>query len=128
MSPANASDFLKLGLQLEYLRGANSASAVTKNDVAQFPYLLDNQAQFRYAAKKVAAVIGSLVALLEKLKLTEALAKAGEYRPMLAEVEAYLAQNADPEAVILNDHFIDKIVRIAESVLADVKKEIATSK
>jgi len=123
MPPAPA-DCLKIGLHLEYLRGINSVSAATRNDVGQFPYLLENQTALRYGAQKVVAVLKSLLDLLEKMKWQKALEAAKEFRPMLAEVETFLKKSAEPETVTLLDHFSNNLVRIAENVLAEVRKEI----
>jgi hypothetical protein len=121
---ANPSDCLKLGIHLEYLRGINSISAATQNDVRSFPYLLENQTALRYGAQKVVAVIQSLLALLEHMKLTKSLEAANDFRPMVAEVEEFLKTAPDPAAVTLLDHFANSLVRIAENVVTEVRQEI----
>jgi hypothetical protein len=118
-------DYLKLGLHLEFLRGMNSFSARTQNDIGQFPYLLDNQAPLRFTAPRIIPVVKSLLQLLERLRLTKSLEIAGQFRPMIAEVEAFIANNPNPESVTLHDHFAEKMIGIAEEVLAEVRKEIA---
>jgi hypothetical protein len=115
---------LKLGLHLEYLRGINSISAATQADVRHLPFLLENQTALRYGAKKVVAVLRSLLEQLERLKWPKSLEAAAEFRPMLAEVDAFLKTSLDPETVTLLDHFANSLVRIAENVLAEVRKEI----
>jgi len=122
--PPTPSDCLKIGLHLEYLRGINSVSAVTRNDVSQLPYLLENQTSLRYGAQKVVAVLKSLLDLLEKRNWPKALEAAKEFRPMLAEIEAFLKKSAEPASVTLLDHFANNLVRIAENVLVEARKEI----
>ena len=121
--PPTPSDCLKIGLHLEYLRGINSVSAVTRNDVSQLPYLLENQTSLRYGAQKVVAVLKSLLDLLEKRNWPKALEAAKEFRPMLAEIEAFLKKSAEPASVTLLDHFANNLVRIAENVLVEARKE-----
>ncbi len=123
MSASTASSFLKLGLNLEYLRGIASVSDLAGRNLDPFPFLRENQPSQRYAAVRVVTVLRSLFASLESLNLKKSLEVAEGFRPMLAEVETYLGKASNPDVVTLLDHFADKLIRIADDVAASVKEE-----
>lgn len=127
MASAEASRILKLGLHLEYLRGIVSSYGGRPAGIDHFPYLRENEPAVRFAANKVAAVLRSLFAELKELKFTRTLETAEEFRPMLGEVESFLARSSDPHTIYLQDHFADSLVRIAEKVLATLREEIPSA-
>lgn len=122
MSP-NAK-YLRLGLHLEYLRGITSNSGLASVHVDQFPHLRENQTTWRYPASKIAAIVTSLLSILEELKLKKSLETAAAFRPLIQEVVEFMASSADPNGVYLQDHFADKVVKIADDVTTAVKDEI----
>lgn len=127
MSIANASRFLKLGLNLEYLRGVPCATVQTLKDLSPFPYLLENQPALRYSAKSVAAVIESLLGELKDAELPKTLAAVEDLRPMATEIEEFLQTSpaGGADGVTLQDHFAEKIVRTAEDAVKTLREEIA---
>lgn len=124
MSTVAAPLALKLGLNLEYLRGISSAAIHTVNDLQSVPYLLENQPALRYSASNVAVVLGSLASLLEQADLPKTRAAAESFAPLREEIETFLKENLGVDNVTLQDHFADRLVRIAEEVLKSLREEI----
>jgi hypothetical protein len=114
---------LKLGLNLEYLRGIASSNVRTLGDLQNCPYLLGNQPGVRYSAENVISVIKSMMELLKSTELTKAMEVAEAYKPMAQEIEDYLAKAPVKEDVRLLDHFADKVAMIAEDVLKSLRDE-----
>ncbi len=123
MTPAHASQYLKLGINIEYLRGITSITSEARSPLLDVPYIFENQTGRRYSAIKVVAVLKSLLAILEELDLKKALDAAAEFRIMLAEVETYLGKHPNPPIVTLQDPFANTLVEVAERVLIAVRED-----
>ena len=125
MAEVTAYQYVKLGSNLEYLRGISSVSIMQAGSLAGFPNLLENLPRTRYSVKHVVEVILSLLVQLQEMQLTKSLETAEAFRPMVGEMETYLKQTPDPEGAFLNDHFADRLVAIAKQVAMVVKPELA---
>ena len=126
MSSATNYQYVKLGMNLEYLRGTSSVSILLGTSLVAFPHLMENLPGNRYSVMKVVEVLRSLVIQLQELGLTRALAAAEPLRPMLAEMEAYISQTPTPEGAILQDHFANKLADLAKQVSLVVKQELCS--
>ncbi|MEI7686749.1 MAG: hypothetical protein WCL32_17155 [Planctomycetota bacterium] len=124
MPPLLPAAALKLGLHLEYLRGVSSVAIQTLNDLQMFTYLLENQPALRYTAKNVVAALQSLDRILAAADLPRTQAVAAQFDPLRAEVEEFLRNNPGPNNVHLQDHFAERIVRIAEATLKTLREEM----
>ena len=127
MTPSLASQYLKLGIHLEYLRGITSITTEARANLRDVPALFENQTGRRYSAIKVVAVLKSLLALLEELDLKKSLVAVAEFRVMLAEIETYLGKHPNAPIVTLQDPFANTLVDVAERVLVAVREDIATA-
>jgi hypothetical protein len=126
MSQPTKYQFVKLGMNLEYLRGISSASIAVTSGLAPFPDLAANQPAERFEAAKVIAGLRSLLIQLEELGLPQSLAAAAEFRPMMAQMEAYISQNPASEPIVLQDGFANKLVNVAKQVSLVLKQELAS--
>ena len=127
MSQATSYQFVKLGMNLEYLRGISSTSLTLTTGLVAFPELAENLPAERFAAPKVVAVLKSLLIQLEEMQLQRTLAAAAEFRPMLAQVEAYIGQNPTiPEPIVLQDGFANRLVSLAKQVSLTLKQELGS--
>lgn len=126
MSQPTNYQYVKLGMNLEYLRGIASSSVALSASLAAFPELTENLPAQRCAATKVAAVLKSLLIQLEDMGLRQTFAAAAEFRPMLAQLEAYLSQNPTPESIVLQDSFANTLVRVAKQVSLVLKQELGS--
>jgi hypothetical protein len=125
MTPATPYQYVKLGMNLEYLRGTSSVSILLGTSLVAFPHLMENLPATRYSVMKVVEVLRSLLIQLQELGLSQSLAAAEGFRPMLADMEAYVKQTPSPEAAILQDHFANKLALLAKQVSLAVKQELA---
>jgi len=127
MPPTPIYQFVKLGMNLEYLRGIGSTSLVLTSSLTAFPELTENLPAKRFTATKVVAVLKSLLIQLEEMQLQQALAAAAEFRPMLAQIEAYIGQNPGaPEPIVLQDGFANRLVGLAKQVSLALKRELGS--
>jgi hypothetical protein len=120
--------YLKLGMNIEYLRGASSVSVMPADSLVAFPRLVANLPPNRYPVIKVVEVIKALLVQLEDLGLSQTLAEAQQFRPLLEQMEAYLGQTADSSASFMNDSFADKLVFFANELQLALKKEASAKR
>jgi hypothetical protein len=127
MSQATSYQFVKLGMNLEYLRGISSTSLMLTTGLDAFPELTENLPARRFAAPNVVAVLKSLLIQLEEMQLQRALAAAAEFRPMLAQMEAYIGQHpTTPDPIVLQDGFANRLVSLAKQVSLALKQELGS--
>ena len=126
MSQPTKYQYVKLGMNLEYLRGISTASIVLSTKLVAFPDLKENLPAQRFAASKVIEVLKSLLIQLDEMRLPQTLAAAAEYRPMLAQIEAFTSQSPIPGSVVLQDSFANKLVSVAKQVSLVLKHELAS--
>jgi len=126
MHQPTAYQYVKLGMNLEYVRSINSVSILLGTSLVAFPHLMENLPGNRCSVEKVIEVLRSLLIQLEEMGLTRTLAEAAAFRPMLARMEAYASQMRDPAGAILQDHFADKLVDVAKRVTFVLKQELAS--
>ena len=117
--------YVRLGMNLEYLRGIATVSIMQSGSMAEFPQLMANLPAQRYNVLTVVGAIKALLMQLETLGLTESAAAAEPLKPMCAEMEQALAQVRIQSDLTLRDHFADKLVVIAKTVSLAVKEETA---
>jgi hypothetical protein len=125
MAELTAYQYVKLGSNLEYLRGISSVSIMQTGSLAAFPNLLENLPPTRYSVKHTVEVIRSLLVQLEEMQLKKSLETAEHFRPMLQQMEEYLSQTPNPDTAFLQDHFADRLVAITKAVAMVVKPELA---
>ena len=124
MAEPTAVQYVKLGSNLEFLRGISSVSLMQTTSLVAFPHLMENLPPRRYSVKHSVEVIKSLLIQLQEMELEKSLEMAEHFRPMLKEMEDYLAQAPNPETTFLNDHFADRLVAIARQVALVLKPEL----
>lgn len=127
MAQPTAYQYVKLGMNLEYLRGINSVSILLGTSLVAFPHLMENLPAQRYGVLKVVELLRSVLIQLEELGLKQSLDAAAGFRSMLAEMEAFLAQTPQPAGAILQDHFANKLAGLAKQVALAVKQELGTA-
>jgi hypothetical protein len=127
MTQSTNYQYVKLGMNLEYLRGLNSVSILLATSLVAFPHLMENLPAQRYSVSKLVEVLRSLLIQLEEMGLTQTLAAAANFRPMLAEMEAYLGQTPNPQSAILQDHFANKLAQVAKQVALVLKQELGST-
>ena len=117
--------FVKLGSNLEFLRGLCSTSLLTPiSGLENFPNLIENLPPHRYSVVRVVGVVKSLLIQLQEMKLKQSLLAAEPFRPMLKEMEDYLQQaNANELSCLLNP-FAERLVAISKQVFSAVKSEL----
>jgi hypothetical protein len=123
--PANY-EYVKLGMNLEYLRGMSTASIAVTANLTAFPNLAANLPAHRSEATQVIAVLTSVLIQLEEMGLPQSLAAAAEFRAMTAQMEAYIRQNPAPGPTVLQDGFADKLVSVAKHVSLVLKQELSS--
>lgn len=126
MPQSTAYQYVKLGMNLEYLRGITSSSVKVTSRVVPFPDLTENLPAQRFDATKVMAVSRSLLIQLEEMGLQESLSAAEAIRPMLAQVESFINENPTSSSIVLQDGFADKLVGIAKQISLVLKQELAS--
>ncbi len=72
----------------------------------------------------VAEVLRSLLIQLQEMGLAESLQVAEAFRPMLREIEDYLAQVKSPQEAYLTDPFAERLVTISRLLVSTVRKEL----
>ena len=125
MAQTTAYQYVKLGSNLEFLRGLSTVSVMQTTSLAAFPNLLENLSARRYAVVQVVSVLKSLLVQLEEMGLPKSLREAEPFRPMLAEMEAYLSRQPTPQLAHLNDPFAERIVALAKHLGSAVRSELA---
>ncbi len=123
MADVSNYQFVKLGMNLEYLRGIATISIMQAGSLAAFPQLMDNQPDARYRVANVVNVIRAILMQLESLGLKDSRAAAEALLPMLGEMEQALASTPQPQSMTLRDHFADKLVAHARNISLAVKEE-----
>ncbi len=126
MSQVTKYQYVKLGMNLEYLRGLSTASVALTSSLAAYPNLAANLPAQRSDASKVISVIKSLLIQLEELGAMQSLAAAGELRPMVAQMEAYLSEAPAARTIVLQDGFANQIVGVAKAVSLVLKQEFGS--
>jgi hypothetical protein len=127
MKQATVHQYVKLGSNLEFLRGICSVSMMQTTSLAPLPNLMANLPPDRYSAMHVAEVLRSLLIQLAEMGLGESLRDAEPFRPMLTQIEDYLSQVKSPQEAHLNDPFAERLVAIAKRLASAVRKELGTA-
>jgi hypothetical protein len=118
--------YVKLGMNLEYLRGVTSSSIKLTANLASFPELMENVPAQRFDATKVMAVIRSPLIQLEEMGLRETRSAADALAPMLTQVETYINENPTSSSIVLQDGFANKLVSVAKQTSLVLKQELAS--
>ena len=121
---ATAYQYVKLGSNLEFLRGISTASVMQTTSLAAFPNLTGNFSPRRYSVFNVVNAVKALLAQLQELGLAESLRAAEPMRPMLAAMEDYLAKQPNPQQAYLTDQYADRLVALAVQVGTAVRTEL----
>lgn len=117
--------YIKLGMNLEYLNGIGTISVLLGTSMVAFPHLSKNLPGERYAVKNVIEVLRALVVQLESLGLKQSLAALEPAREMMQSMERHLSR-VPPEKILdikLQDAFADRLVSIAKDVSLVVRQE-----
>jgi hypothetical protein len=117
--------YIKLGMNLEYLNGIGTNSILLATSMVGFPNLNANLPGTRYPVKKVIEVIASLLQQFKDLGLEKSLAAAAPLQPMLQEMQQFMSQ-VPPEqqpGISLLDPFADRIVANVRQLLVVVRGE-----
>jgi hypothetical protein len=126
MPQPTAYQYVKLGSNLEYLRGIATVSIMLTTSLAACPKLLANLPMTRYSVMQVAGVIRTLLAQLEEMGLAESLREAEPLCPMLKELEDYLSRQAKPELARLKDEFAERLIVLAITIGFAVRTELGS--
>jgi hypothetical protein len=124
MAQPTAYQYVKLGANLEFLRGISTASIMQTTSLVAFPNLMDNLPARRYPVMPVLGVLKATLVQLEEMGLEQSLRAAEPFRPMLKDMEDYLAQVAEPERAYLNDVFAERLVALAKQLGSAVRTEL----
>jgi hypothetical protein len=116
--------YVKLGSNLEFLRGVSTASILQATSLAAFPGLLENLPNRRYSVANVVNVVKSLLVQLEEMGLHQSLRAAEPLRPMLKEMEEYQARLKPPQYAFLNDPFAERLVAFSKQLGSAVRSEL----
>ncbi len=127
MAQPTAYQYLKLGSNLEFLRGICSVSIMQTTSLAGLPNLMANLPPYRYSAMRVAEVLRSLLIQLQEMGLAESLQVAEAFRPMLGQIEEYLAQVKSPQEAHLTDPFAERLITISRLLVSTVRKDLGTA-
>jgi hypothetical protein len=117
--------YVKLGSNLEFLRGVATVSVMQTTSLAACPKLLENLSNRRYSVANVASAVRSLLVQLEELGLGESLRVAEAFRPMLKQMEGYIAGLPPSRHAFLNDPFAERLVNLAVTIGTAVRTELA---
>ena len=128
MEPTTLYQYVKLGMNLEYLRGIASISIIPATSLVAFPRVMDNQPENRFRVQNVVNAVKALLVQLETMGLTESRSAAAVFEPMLAEMEAALASMQQPSTITLRDPFAELLVNHANNIALAVKEETAKLK
>jgi hypothetical protein len=116
--------YVKLGSNLEFLRGFATVSVIQTTSLAAFPELMENLSAQRYSVLNVVNVLKSLLVQLEEMGLEQSLRAAEPFRAMLAEMEGFLTRQQKPELAHLTDPFAERMVALAKVVGSAVRTEL----
>jgi len=116
--------YVKLGSNLEFLRGISSVSLMQTTSLAAFPNLMGNLPAGRYSVPNVVNVLKSLLVQLEELGLVQSLRASEPFRAMLKGMEEYLARQPKPELTHLTDQFADELIVLSRHVGTAVRSEL----
>lgn len=116
MTQPTAYQYVKLGANLEFLRGVATASVMQTTSLAAFPNLMENLSATRYSVMRVANVVKALLIQLHEMGLQESLKTAGPFLPLVKEMEDYLVRAPTPQLAFLNDQFAERLVGLAKQV------------
>ena len=125
MPQPTAYQYVKLGSNLEFLRGLATVSVIQTTSLVAFPGLMENLSAQRYSVLHVVKVMKSLLVQLEEMGLAQSLQVAEPFRAMLAEMEDYLAKQPKPELAHLNDPFAERLVALSKQLGSAVRSELA---
>ena len=123
MNPRTLYQFVKLGMNVEYLRGTSSVSIMPARSVAAFPRLVENLPPNRYPVAKVVETVKALMVQLEDLGFDQTRAEAEQLRPLLEQMETYLSETGEKSPSFMQDSFADKLVSCVNELLLTLKKE-----
>jgi len=126
MNPRTLYQFVKLGMNVEYLRGASSVSIMPARSVAAFPRLVENLPPNRYPVAKVVETIKAVMVQLEDLGFDQTRAEAEQLRPLLEQMETYLHETGEKSPSFMQDSFADKLVFCVNELLLTLKKEASS--
>ncbi len=124
MPQATPYQYVKLGSNLEFLRGLSTVSVMQTTSLAAFPGLLENLSTQRYSVLHVVNVLKSLLVQLEELGLAQSLRVAEAFRPMLKQMEDYLAGQAKPQLARLTDPFAERLLALSKQLGSAVRSEL----
>ncbi|MGO8750658.1 MAG: hypothetical protein ACLQNE_32310 [Thermoguttaceae bacterium] len=127
MSQPTLYQYVKLGSNLEFLRGLASVSMMQTTSLVAFPHLMENLPSARYSLTQVIQGLKALMIQLEEMKLLSTLAAAKAFSAMLREMEEYAARVEKPQAAYLNDQFADRLVAISENVATTLRIELSAA-
>ena len=117
--------YVKLGMNIEFLRGISSVSIMPDNQLLAHPRLIANLGPNRYAVIHVVETLRAVFIQLQELQLTKTLAEAQQLLPLLKQMEDYLAQNQDPNKAFMTDAFADKLIFYVNELHRCLKAEAA---
>lgn len=126
MDPKTLYQFIKLGMNVEYLRGASSVSIMPARGLAAFPRLVENLPPNRYPVAKVVETVKAIMVQLEDLGLEQTRGEAEQLRPLLQQMETYLSETSDKSVSFMTDSFADKLVFFVNELLLALKKEASS--
>jgi hypothetical protein len=124
MTQSTNYQYVKLGANLEFLRGIATVSIMQTTSLVAFPNLMENLPGQRYAVMKVVNVLKSLLVQLQELGLEQSLRVAEPFRPMLKEMEEYLARAPKPQLAYLTDPFAERLAVLAKQLGSAVRTEL----
>jgi hypothetical protein len=119
-----AYQYVKLGSNLEFLRGISTASVMQTASLAGAANLVNNMSPRRYSVVNVVNALKSLLVQLNEMGLPQSLKVAEPLRPMLAQMEVYLSAQPNPHNATVTDPFADRLVAIAVQVAISVRTEL----
>jgi hypothetical protein len=112
---------------LEFLRGIATVSVIQTTSLVAFPGLMENLSARRYSVVQVVGAVKSLLVQLEEMGLVQSLQVADAYRPMLAEMEDFLAKQAAPQNAHLTDAFAERLIALSRQLGSAVRNELASA-
>ena len=123
MDPKTLYQYIKLGMNVEYLRGVCSVSIMPAKTLAKFPRLVENLPPNRFPVTRVVETMRAIMIQLEDLGFEQSRAEAEQLQPLLSQMETYLGETPDPKSAFMNDSFADKLVFFINELLLALKKE-----
>jgi hypothetical protein len=118
--------YVKLGSNLEFLRGICTASLMQTTSLVAFPNLMENLPAQRYSVVRVVEALKAVLVQLQEMKLVESLQAAEPFRPMIQEMEGYLAGVKTPRLARLTDQFAERLVAVSKQVTSVIRTELGT--